>query len=769
MTYGLVEKDFCYSFVRCLAITGLVLLLFPVVLFAQPLFAPAQLYTVSAAPISVIAADLDGDGDSDLVTANYNGNSVSVLMNTGNGTFTPKVDYTGLSGPFGVFAADLDGDEDNDLMVASYGDGYVAVLKNDSHGNFGDRIDYVVPTGIRTSSVIAADLDGDGYPELIAANRRRVEADTPSISIWKNNGDGTFCCRVDSPLILSPGRIIAADLDNDGDKDLCFANHGPGSAPTGNTVTVFENNGFGVFSGKFDYPTGTGPWESVSTDLDGDGDLDVAAACFYSTLSVLKNNGESIFTHSTFTNRLDYAAAFVTVGIAAADLDEDGRSDLAVASVGALFPGSGDTVSVFMNNGGGTFGARVDLHTGSLGPSSVVAVDVDGDGDKDLVMSNWGSNTVSVLRNLLITFSLGTHILDFGTIDLYSSKLDSVRVTNPGAGGLNIISVISDNPAEFSVSPSSGSIDPFGETTFHVTFTPAGLGLRSGNIVFVHDGISSPDTLHVVGAAPGVYASMRNGWNLVSIPVIVSDYRKDTLFRTSVSSAFAYEGSYELKDTLSNRIGYWLNFGSAQNVPVAGLSITEDTIDVVEGWNLIGSISLPVATTTISSIDSGMVTSEYFGYNGIYFHADTIQPGKGYWVKVDSAGKLILSGSPPAERAASNRIRIVSTNELPPPPLPEAENSNPNPRTPNRFILEQNYPNPFNPLTVIRYSLPVTGHVTLKIYNVLGQEVAVLIDEIQDAGYKSVEWDASGVPSGLYFYRITAGNYTTTQKTILMK
>jgi photosystem II stability/assembly factor-like uncharacterized protein len=86
---------------------------------------------------------------------------------------------------------------------------------------------------------------------------------------------------------------------------------------------------------------------------------------------------------------------------------------------------------------------------------------------------------------------------------------------------------------------------------------------------------------------------------------------------------------------------------------------------------------------------------------------------------------------------------------------------------PKQFALEQNYPNPFNPATVIRYSLPAYSHVTLKIYNVLGQVVATLVDEGQEAGYKSVEWNSSNFASGVYFYRIEATSKTSSDKTFL--
>jgi len=88
---------------------------------------------------------------------------------------------------------------------------------------------------------------------------------------------------------------------------------------------------------------------------------------------------------------------------------------------------------------------------------------------------------------------------------------------------------------------------------------------------------------------------------------------------------------------------------------------------------------------------------------------------------------------------------------------------------PDKFILSQNYPNPFNPATTISYSLPKAGNVTLKVYDILGREVAVLVDENKSAGNYHAIWNASGVTSGIYFYRITSGTFTETKKLMLMK
>ena len=91
------------------------------------------------------------------------------------------------------------------------------------------------------------------------------------------------------------------------------------------------------------------------------------------------------------------------------------------------------------------------------------------------------------------------------------------------------------------------------------------------------------------------------------------------------------------------------------------------------------------------------------------------------------------------------------------------------PASPNAYVLEQNYPNPFNPSTNIPFSMPVGGHASIKIYNTLGQEVATVLDSEMPAGQHTVRWDASAVPSGMYFYRFQSANFSQAGKLILMK
>jgi len=88
---------------------------------------------------------------------------------------------------------------------------------------------------------------------------------------------------------------------------------------------------------------------------------------------------------------------------------------------------------------------------------------------------------------------------------------------------------------------------------------------------------------------------------------------------------------------------------------------------------------------------------------------------------------------------------------------------------PKEFKLEQNYPNPFNPTTTIQYQLPQDARVTLKVYDILGSEVTTLVNEEQEAGYKEVQFNGNGIASGMYVYRLQAGEYVSIKKMMFLK
>ncbi|MBI3193019.1 MAG: right-handed parallel beta-helix repeat-containing protein [Ignavibacteriae bacterium] len=142
-----------------------------------------------------------------------------------------------------------------------------------------------------------------------------------------------------------------------------------------------------------------------------------------------------------------------------------------------------------------------------------------------------------------------------------------------------------------------------------------------------------------------IYASA-NKWFLVSVPLRVSDPRTTTLFPNAISDAFSFDNDagYTIQDSLENGIGYWLKFGADQTSNITGDSIYADTLEVVEGWNLIGTISVPLQTSAIIT-EGTTLQSDFYEFESGYNQTETVQPMKGYWIKVSSNGSIILNAN----------------------------------------------------------------------------------------------------------------------------
>jgi hypothetical protein len=140
--------------------------------------------------------------------------------------------------------------------------------------------------------------------------------------------------------------------------------------------------------------------------------------------------------------------------------------------------------------------------------------------------------------------------------------------------------------------------------------------------------------------------TVAHGWNIISLPVRPSDPRASVLFPTAESEAYEYDaatGGYVTRDSLHPGKAYWLRFGPAQTVGVSGLPIAAETVDVVEGWNLIGSVDGSLAAAAVQEIPPGIIESAWyaFGDSG-YSPASHIEAAQGYWVKVSAPGSLVL-------------------------------------------------------------------------------------------------------------------------------
>ena len=368
-------------------------------------------------PQSVAIGDIDGDGKPDLAVANSGSNTVSVFRNTaasGSTSFVTKVDFVTGGNPQSVTIGDVDGDGKPDLAVANTGTSTVSVLRNTATSgsitasSFATSVDF--PAGPAPRSVAIGDVDGDGKPDLVVARNS-----TNAVSVLRNTATSgsidpsSFALNVDFVTGIAPVSVAIGDIDGDGKPDLATANY------IGNTVSVLRNtatNGSitaSSFAKAVDFGTGLVPYSVAIGDIDGDGRPDLALTNYgNSTVSVLRNTSASgSITASSFAPKEDFGIGANPFSVAIGDVDGDGKLDLATANYGS------GTVSVLRNTAtsgsivASSFATKVDFGT-AIDPISVAIGDVDGDGKPDLATANFFGNTVSVLRNqsvALISFN----------------------------------------------------------------------------------------------------------------------------------------------------------------------------------------------------------------------------------------------------------------------------------------------------------------------------------------------------------------------------
>jgi len=258
-----------------------------------------------------------------------------------------------------------------------------------------------------------------------------------------------------------------------------------------------------------------------------------------------------------------------------------------------------------------------------------------------------GENGTILKSGIFTTFHSSRSGIDFGEVVDTTMKSEDVIISNPGTDTLVVSNISSDN-AEFSFTPSALTVLPAMSETLSILFSPIGGGIKSSHIIIQHNAYSSPDTINVSGTGldyDTTFVDLQTGWNLVTVPRSVINDSVHVLFPPGISDAFWYDTlmGYQTSITLQNNIGYWLKIGSTCSIPIPGIAITGDTIDVHRGWNLIGSLSIPYMTSDIEEQPERNVESNYYGYNLSYESVTILEPGKAYWVKAKEDGKLIFS------------------------------------------------------------------------------------------------------------------------------
>ncbi len=345
--------------------------------------------------VDAAVGDLNGDGWLDLVTVNPGLNTrfpgaVEVRLNTGRGAFRNAPDVEPGLDVRAVVLADVDGDGDLDLLLANADDNAVQTCLNDGKGRFRTRA--TTRVGASPASVAVGDVDGDGDLDVVTANYY-----DSTLSVRRNDGRGVFSRRPGAEVRVGkwPYCVVLADVDNDGDLDLLAA-HGDSA----NAVSVRRNDGAGHFGGRQEARVGrasgvngSAPHGLVAGDVDGDGDADLLLALAgRAAVGVCRNDGKGGYG----------PAQEVGVGpgwrerddqfdVALGDLDGDGDLDLL-----ALNQDTAGTVSVHRNDGRGGFASPQVVCQGASGP--VTLGDLDGDGDLDLVLLKGRGVTVASVQ-----------------------------------------------------------------------------------------------------------------------------------------------------------------------------------------------------------------------------------------------------------------------------------------------------------------------------------------------------------------------------------
>ncbi len=351
-------------------------------------FQPAVNIPISFAPFAVAVGDFNGDGNLDVVATDSGfreGNTVTVLLGTGDGTFQSPRSFAVGRNPEAVTVGDVNGDGIADIVTANIMDNTVSVLLGNGDGSFRNRVTY--PVGVNPRSVSLADLRGDGRPDIVTANEGFI--DTPGgVSVLLNNGDGTFQPATDFSIgsgerDLAPEFVGVTDFNGDGIPDIATAN----TSDVGDSVSILLGTGDGTFL-PARRMTNTPAASLAVGDVNGDGipDLVTTDRGFINvsvTVDVLLGNGDGTFRPPIRSTQGDIRAQ------AFGDFNGDGRLDLAALE-------SFNSVTVLPGNGDGTFLAAPTFATDAQ-PQGLATADFNGDGIPDLVSANRGGNSVSIL------------------------------------------------------------------------------------------------------------------------------------------------------------------------------------------------------------------------------------------------------------------------------------------------------------------------------------------------------------------------------------
>jgi hypothetical protein len=352
----------------------------------------ATLQTGSGA-FFLASADINGDGRPDLISAGDSDDSLSIFTNNAKGGFGSYATVNVGGNPTCVAPVEIN--NDGEVSLAVTGDDLLLFTNNGS-GVFGPNATLAVNNDPRF--VLAADLNGDHFPDLVCINGQSGKQGDPdgTLLVLLNNGNGGYVSNATYEVGENPKSVVAADVNGDGKPDLICANEGS------DTLTVLTNNGSGGFGSNATYNVGINPISVVAADINGDGKPDLITANYsansdVSTLTMLTNNGSggfgpyaSITTDSQFDD--NSSPTFIT----AADVNSDGKPDLLVTTLSGTLTVLINTI-VFPQPS-----VPITLNTAFSGPNKLIlswsstAANIVIQTNGNLAGANWGTASYPV-------------------------------------------------------------------------------------------------------------------------------------------------------------------------------------------------------------------------------------------------------------------------------------------------------------------------------------------------------------------------------------
>ena len=416
---------------------------------AVPDFAAQQAFATGSSPYSATAADVNGDGKLDLIAANLNPSSVSVLLNTtapgaATSAFAAQQTFAMAAVPSSVAATDVNGDGKPDIVTASFSDDTISVLLNTTDSDAAAPVfaaQEAFETGLHPDSVASADVNGDGKADLIAAN-----TDDGTVSVLLNAtvpGAATpsFAAQQAFDTEANPILVMAADFSGDGKPDLITTNF------SSHTISLLRNTTAAgaatpAFAAQQILARTTAPYAVALADINGDGRADLVVTNYgsYGVSVLLNETAPGAATAQFAAEQYFFLAVSGLRPIVAADLNGDGKVDLIAASV------YNSNVTVMLNTTAPgaatvTLAAPQSFPTGGE-PMSLVVTDINGDGRADLITANHADETVSVLVNATTpgaatpafgaqeTFATGAYLYSVTTTDINNDGRPDLITTN---------------------------------------------------------------------------------------------------------------------------------------------------------------------------------------------------------------------------------------------------------------------------------------------------------------------------------------------------